>query len=294
MRVGNDLAHAFYDSQGLVTAEVAEFCLGRPSYTFSADANRFTVVSCDDYAIFTEVGTTNIIGGCIALCSEEKDLNASCSGLGCCQTSLPKGLKSFSLEVKTLNNHTKVSDFDKCGYAFLGEKDTWNFRGAADLKAKAYEFEEKIKKNVRVVIEWTVGIENCNQSQRNSSGDVCQQNTKCVDFDGGTGYRCQCLLVYEGNPYLSLGCTDIDECADPNNNPCVTAATCNNTVGGYNCICPNGQIGDGMKNSFGCISIGSRSQSATLIHTYTSHGHGWRAWPQEACVQPVLGGQPSI
>ncbi|GAB4830676.1 hypothetical protein Ancab_039365, partial [Ancistrocladus abbreviatus] len=209
------------------------------------------------------------------------------------QSSLPKGLQSFYLNVATLKNHTEVSGFDKCGYAFPGEKDAWNFGGDADLKANAADFEEKIKKNVPVVIEWTVGTENCNQSELNSSGYACQRNTKCVDFDGGTGYRCQCPPGYEGNPYLS---PDIDECADPNNNPCVMAATCNNTVGGYSCICPIGQFGDGMNNSFGCKPIHSRSQSATkfglaLIHTYTSHGHGWWARPMEASMQPVLGGQ---
>ncbi|GAB4835404.1 hypothetical protein Ancab_000314 [Ancistrocladus abbreviatus] len=164
----------------------AQFCLSSPSYTFSADANRFTVVGCYNYPFFREFYTDNMIGGCIALCSKEQDLSASCTGFGCCQTSFPKGLKSFSLFVSAFYNLTNVSDFDECGYAFLGEKDTWNFRGAADLNAKASDFEEKIKKNVPVVIEWTVGTENCNQSQLNSSGYACQQNTKCVDFDGGT------------------------------------------------------------------------------------------------------------
>ncbi|GAB4835400.1 hypothetical protein Ancab_000310 [Ancistrocladus abbreviatus] len=263
MRVENiNLSYACYGPQSPVAAQ---FRLSSPSYTFSADANRFTVVGCDNYAFFRELDTDNMIGGCISVCSKEKDLSASCSGLGCCQTSLPKGLKSFSSIVEAFyNNHTKVSDFDKCAYAFLGEKDTWNFRGAADLKAKASDFEEKIKKHVPVVIEWTVGTENCSQVQPNSSGYACQHNTTCVDFDGGTGYRCQCLPGYEGNPYLSPGCTDIDECADPNNNPCVKAATCHNPPGNYRCKCPNGYIGDGMTNGFGCIYIGSRSQSAIV------------------------------
>ncbi|GAB4835405.1 hypothetical protein Ancab_000315, partial [Ancistrocladus abbreviatus] len=258
MRVENNLSYACYDPQGAVTKNVsAEFHLLGPSYTFSADANNFTVIGCDDYALFSGLdANANSIGGCIALCSEEKDLNtSSCSG----------------------------SDFDKCGYAFLGEKDTLNFSGAADLKVEASVFQAKIKKEVQVVIEWTVGTENCSQVQLNSSGYASQQNTKCVDFDGGTGYRCQCL-------------PDIDECADPNNNPCVTAATCNNTVGGYSCICPVGELGDGKTNSFGCTSFGSRSQSATkfglaLIQTHTSRGHDWWAWPMEASTQPVLGGQ---
>ncbi|GAB4836291.1 hypothetical protein Ancab_001207 [Ancistrocladus abbreviatus] len=254
MRVENiNLSYICYDGLQRSVYEAAQFRLRSPSYTFSADANRFTVVGCNNYALFSELDTDIMIGGCFALCSKEKDLSASCSGLGCCQTSLPKGLKSFSVVVRAFYNRTDAYNFDECGYAFLGENDTWNFRGAADLKAKASDFEEKIKKNVPVVIEWTVGTENCNQSQLNSSGHACQQNTRCVDFDGGTGYRCQCLPGYEGNPYLSPGCTDIDECADPINNPCVKDATCHNAPGNYSCECPSGQLGDGMTNSFGCM-----------------------------------------
>ncbi|GAB4835403.1 hypothetical protein Ancab_000313, partial [Ancistrocladus abbreviatus] len=262
MRVENNLAYACYDSQGTVKENSAAwFHLGSLSYTFSANANRFTIIGCDDYALFLGLDANiNSIGGCVALCSEEKDLNASSySGSGCYQTTFPKGLTSFSLMLQTLHHHANISNFNECGYAFVGEKDTLNFSGATDLRVIVSVFKEKTKKEVPVIIEWTVGIENYGQAQLNSSGYACQQNTKCVDFDSGTGHHCQCLPGYEGNPYLSLGCVDIDEYADPNNNPCIKAATCYNTLGNYSCIC------DGRKSwsGSGYIPIDSKSRSAT-------------------------------
>lgn len=44
---------------------------------------------------------------------------------------------------------------------------------------------------------------------------------------------------------------DINECEDPNNNPC--SKICINTPGDYNCSCPFGYYGDGKKNGTGCL-----------------------------------------
>nr|TKR79124.1 hypothetical protein D5086_0000275590 [Populus alba] len=47
--------------------------------------------------------------------------------------------------------------------------------------------------------------------------------------------NCSCNLGYDGNPYLPDGCTDIDECKNPNGNWCSGMTKCVNVPGGYKC-----------------------------------------------------------
>ncbi|PHT48651.1 hypothetical protein CQW23_12859 [Capsicum baccatum] len=130
---------------------------------------------------------------CITKCSRGKDVNndGTCSGIGCCQAAIPKGLTSF-MGVVT-GNHTNVCEV------------------------------------------------------RNTTADLCMEHSLCVDSESACGgYRCICEEGYAGNPYLSPGCQDIDECAT---NPC--DGICTNTLGGFQCSCPKGYFGDGQKGR-GC------------------------------------------
>ncbi|WVZ88168.1 hypothetical protein U9M48_034716, partial [Paspalum notatum var. saurae] len=55
-----------------------------------------------------------------------------------------------------------------------------------------------------------------------------------------TGYACRCDDGYQGNPYLSDGYQDIDECALPDK----CFGHCTNLPGKYLCECPKGTIGN--------------------------------------------------
>ncbi|KAB0405995.1 hypothetical protein E2I00_008611 [Balaenoptera physalus] len=56
-------------------------------------------------------------------------------------------------------------------------------------------------------------------------------------------YTCVCP---EGFRLSSeLGCTDMDECAEPGLSHCHALATCVNSEGNYSCVCPAGYWGDG-------------------------------------------------
>ncbi|KAL2500507.1 Wall-associated receptor kinase 2 [Forsythia ovata] len=251
LRIKNWVAAACYNQTGNITRQnsVGINFTGTP-YSFS-DSNKFTVVGCDDLAV---ISGRIFISGCLSHCSKKEDLiDGFCTGIGCCQTSIPKGVTGFfPAQLGSPRNHTEVWSFDPCGYAFLGDRDVFKFR-KSDLSDE--KFQNRTMENVPIVIDWVIGSQNCIQAKK-SVEYACLQNSDCVDSDTGLGgYRCNCSKGYEGSPYLSPGCTDIDEC---NNNPCDENGMCTNTPGSFHCSCKRGYTGDGKKVGRGCIAKNSQ------------------------------------
>ncbi|KAL8166845.1 hypothetical protein V2J09_008344 [Rumex salicifolius] len=259
MKIKNWVAKQCYNTSGVMTTDRTGISLDLSTspFTFS-DTLKLVVVGCDDVGIITGTKGRNFQSGCISLCSREDDLlPGNCSGLGCSQIPIPNSLKKLSISLQSLNNHTNVSSFDSCGYAFLAEDGNFSFKGAADFSNPL--FYNRTVDNVPIVLEWNVGNgTTCSKAQQNQFSYECKQNSNCTDVDfGSKGYRCSCLPGYEGNPYLTTGCTDIDECAGPSN-PCLKPDLCNNTPGNFTCSCPKGHHGDGRKNGSGCVSNSSQ------------------------------------
>lgn len=229
-------------------------------FMFSDTENKFIVIGCDHMALITDDINSRYSSGCIATCSSQETVikyNGSCSGISCCQTSIPKGVTFLQMDVFSISaNHSTVTKFNPCGHAFLGELSKFTFN-VADLSDPT--FMNRTRDKVPIVLEWVVGNdEYCYQAQQKLASYACQQNTSCIDFDIGSrkGYRCGCIKGYQGNPYLSPGCTDIDECAG-SNNPC--SDNCANTPGSFICSCPEGHNGDGLKTGRGCLKDNSQS-----------------------------------
>ncbi|KAM7463941.1 hypothetical protein LguiA_032062 [Lonicera macranthoides] len=254
LRVSNVMANKCYNQSGALLHENSAWTnFETTPYSFS-EANVFTVIGCDEFALITGSDNRNFTTGCVSLCSKAEDvLDGYCSGIGCCQTSIPRGLKYYFTSLGTLKNHTEVWSFNPCSYAFLGEQDSFTFGGASDFTDPT--FLNRTLAKVPIVVDWAIGNLSCVQA-RNLGDFACQRNSFCVDSDTGNGgYRCSCENGYEGNPYLTLGCQDTNECEDPNKNQC--EKICINTRGGYNCSCPDGYYGDGRKNGRGCIAKNS-------------------------------------
>ncbi|KAK6145499.1 hypothetical protein DH2020_022319 [Rehmannia glutinosa] len=279
LRINNWVAARCYAQNGTITRQnpVAINFTSTP-YSFS-DSNRFTVVGCDDVAVIVGSSGRNFTSGCLSLCSQSSDLmDGFCTGIGCCQTPIPKGLKTFSSALGSLNNHTRIHSFDPCGYAFVGDQERFRFR-TSDLLDTS--FQNRTVQNVPIVVDWAIGDGTCDQEKE--SGDfACRENSVCVDSDTGLGgYNCNCSEGYEGNPYLSPGCTEalsketcklpktqdkkktgsvalknINECET--RNPCDEHGICTNTLGSYNCSCKEGYDGDGRIGGLGCIAVNSQ------------------------------------
>lgn len=177
-------------------------------FSFSNE-NKLTVVGCDDAAFLArnagdDEHLPDLISSCVAICSKPGELrNGFCSGIGCCQSSIPDGLQSVYIFMTTVMEHRKVSNFSSCGYSFLAEQSSYNFN-ISDISDSS--FVSRITETVPVAIDWAIGNKACTEI-KNPKEIICQPNSVCVD-SGSTlgGYHCNCSSGYQGNPYLSPGC----------------------------------------------------------------------------------------
>ncbi|XP_055812682.1 wall-associated receptor kinase 2-like [Solanum dulcamara] len=219
-------------------------------YSFSA-LNMFTVIGCDESAIMTG---DNFRNGCYSFCTNSSEINVvegRCMGTGCCQIEIPKGLKYFNTTMESVENHTTIWSFNGCGYAFLGEARSFQFRGVEDLTDN--NLTKRILDNIPIVLDWAIGNNLTCVEAKKRNDYACLVNSHCVDSNTGLGgYRCNCNPGYEGNPYISPGCSDINECANSTANSC--EYICENTPGSYKCSCPKGFTDDGKNNGVGCIA----------------------------------------
>nr|TKR98572.1 wall-associated receptor kinase 5-like [Populus alba] len=232
-----------------------------PAYTFSDSRNMLTAVGCDTAATVTNKEET-FGAACFSFCTGNVTMskNNSCLGSGCCQTSIPKGLKSLDITIESFNNHEDVSAFNPCGFAFLEDKDS--------LDLSDWPLSRTPKQNndtSNVVIEWVAQNETCENARANKSSYACGINTNCYYSDNGQGYRCACNAGFEGNPYLEQGCQDIDECKDPQKYTC--HGKCHNTIGDYKCKCSLGMHGDGK---VGCQGFAITTIIAGKCHLHFS------------------------
>lgn len=237
--------------------------------TFSfSEANDFIVLGCYDLAVFQIQGKNvpdfNSMG--FSFCASKKDIifEGNCTGSGCSQTPISNGGSSLHALLMSLRNQTYVSPFNPCGYAFLGQKDSFKLH-SSDLMDKTLE--NRIMENVPLVLDWAITNQTCADAKK-SSGFACQKNTDCIDST--TGYHCICLSGYEGNPYLHPGCNDTNECES---NPCGLHANCINTSGSYECSCKPGFTGKAQKDGSGCV----RHKWSWLVAVLLGLGFGFLA-----------------
>ncbi|MCL7050945.1 hypothetical protein MKW94_027473, partial [Papaver nudicaule] len=213
----------------------------------SDSSNVFIAIGCDTVAVITD--DKSFTSGCVSLCSSPSSVvNGSCSGIGCCESTVPKGKRYLGLGTSNMYGYKNVSDLYNCSYAFLVEKGSFRF-----VEKELRNFSETAK-DMAMRLDWSIGNYNCSSA---SGSFICGKNSFCVDSIMGTGYLCNCSEGFTGNPYLngSKGCQDMDECIDLENYPCVGSARCRNKVPGYQCICPFGSAGDGRKHGSGCKKL---------------------------------------
>ncbi|XP_057802733.1 putative wall-associated receptor kinase-like 16 [Salvia miltiorrhiza] len=216
-------------------------------FTLNNTANKFTIVGCDAYGFVSGRRINrNFTTGCTAMCSSEADLtDGECDGVGCCQTSIPKDVWMVDLEVRSYSNYINISNFNNCSYAFVVEKDSFNF-------SKANLTNLSNVRRLPLVVDWAIGNGTCEEAKSDATTYACvSANSTCHKPTNGYGYRCRCEEGFEGNPYVNHGCRDIDECLHKAGNNCTKNEYCRNSEGSYSCICPEKYDGDG-RGEDGC------------------------------------------
>ncbi|KDP42933.1 hypothetical protein JCGZ_23875 [Jatropha curcas] len=238
-----DSAFKCYNETGLTLEFDQDISLGDGPFRFSDTRNKLTVTGCDTLALMRDAAET-FGSGCVSLCDKNVTLHGSCSGFGCCQTSVPQSLQTLTINLASPSNHSSVWQFNPCEFAFLADERTFD---VSKLQLSALPSSPVTKQFVSsdVVLEWVVREERCKaaQSSSNSNKYACGSNSNCTYSENGKGYRCICKDGFTGNPYLPQGCQDIDECKEPDKYKC--DGSCKNTIGSYTCSCPLGMRGDG-------------------------------------------------
>ncbi|XP_039165515.1 putative wall-associated receptor kinase-like 16 [Eucalyptus grandis] len=198
IRVSLWVSQACYDSSGYNEYLSHGQTLSLAKFPISTTKNKFTVVGCDTQAFFKD-GDGKFTFGCVSFCNNITNVNnGSCSGIGCCETSIPTDSLNYEISFQSFYNHKYVLDFNPCSYAFVAEIGSYNF-SVADLNQL---------KSLRstVVLDWAIGEQTCKDAKQDPASYLCAQKSYCTDAKNGVGYKCTCLEGYQGNPYLENGC----------------------------------------------------------------------------------------
>jgi hypothetical protein len=140
-----------YDKLGTFLRTNWSQSLWAGSLTVSYTQNKFVAVGCDTYAYLNGYKNGELFSiGCLSKCVNISNVpNGTCSGIGCCQMDIPQGLKNVTVRAYSFNNHTNVSDFNPCSFAFIIREDKFSFSS---------DYLSSLKNNATLPILYTIVI----------------------------------------------------------------------------------------------------------------------------------------
>ncbi|KAE8817634.1 putative wall-associated receptor kinase-like 16 [Hordeum vulgare] len=246
-----------------------------------SNGNELVLSGCNLLATLVEdlgvgPGRSGIISGCASFCSfRNKKVDSVgqpagkyCSGMACCQAPINYHSSPTGVHLRWLDagNHSEALTFLPT-YVFVAEEGWFDRRPLADELLSVRRSPSEAALEVPLVLLWAVkqGLPPLPSLTANSS-TACSDDTHrmlcksghSVCAAGNLGYTCQCRDGYDGNPYLTHGCQDVNECEQPHDHGCF--GKCINTIGGYKCQCPQGTHGNYTIKD-GCIKSAATGTS---------------------------------
>ena len=208
LRIKAAIGHQCFTPAGANDTYQPAVFLGNRTFTFSHTKNRLFVVGCDTNPWIWDREGTRYSGGCMSYCEtadslKDLDKNDSCSGLGCCGVSIPRGIRRYITGIQSYYRYRNSMSFNRCGYIFLAERDQYKF-SIADLT-----HDGKVSRLILpVVIDWSIGSQSCENAKNGRIVPyACRSaNSECIKSNNEIGYFCGCSKGYQGNPYLAGGC----------------------------------------------------------------------------------------
>ncbi|CAL4986288.1 unnamed protein product [Urochloa decumbens] len=239
------------------------FPLPGAQYTLS-EGNELVLIGCNVVVTLIGAGSNSseeVIGGCAASCSDleanfrlDSDARSSdgellCSGIRCCKaaisgSSVPKRVVYRRFDLNGSGDKNPV-------LAFVAKEGWFDQSPEADTILSSISGPPTPNKwEIPVVLDWSVPLNDtpvidavafmpwCSAK---SAHRLCKSKWSfCLDHDVGS--LCSCALGYEGNPYITNGCQDINECDHPEVYKCF--GKCTNVDGTFECRCPHGTHGN--------------------------------------------------
>ncbi|RWR74596.1 wall-associated receptor kinase 3-like protein [Cinnamomum micranthum f. kanehirae] len=205
-------------------------------YSYSNTRTKFTAVGCNTLAYMTGYSPASSLFrvGCISNCFETASVtngSYSCTGIGCCQTSIPPGIVGFEVGISRVSNLR-----NSCSYAFLVDQEFDLKFSLLDLSITITSFLDG-NKRVPVVLDW---VASQNETCEEATDYAClSENSICYNSTNGPGYNCKCP-------------PDIDECKNKTTHNC--NQMCINMPGSHHCKCRKGYHGDGWNNGTRCTA----------------------------------------
>jgi len=200
MRVLNYIVTYCYNatSNDMEVGGYSKFDARDTPYRFSDVHNKFTVIGCNTLAyIFDSDNDTVLQSGCVSTCGKLSVADGSFSGMGYCQTVIPRRMDYYSAAFDIGFNTSQISSFSRCSYAVLMEAAAFNF---STLYVNTTKFNDTYAGRAPMVLNWAIRNEtSCEVAKRNKTASYAclSGNSECVDSTNGAGYVCTCSKGYQ-------------------------------------------------------------------------------------------------